>query len=265
MSEENDRAQDGGAPSGGGGPGSGNPPSGPGDPSAGPAERLEAVRSRIRRAAERAGRDPAGITLVAVSKTFPAERVLELAAAGQRIFGENRVQEARDKLPAIREAWSGAPLTWRLIGHLQRNKVKQALELFDTVDSVDSFRLLDTVAGEAARTGRTVPVLLEFNCSGEASKGGFEPEEFEALVRRLAEAPAGVDPRGFLTIGPLADDPEAARPAFRRLREIRDRFQDRLGREFPELSMGMSGDMEIGIEEGATQVRVGTALFGSRG
>jgi pyridoxal phosphate enzyme (YggS family) len=248
MSEERDHAQD----------------RERGSRTSGPAERLEAVRNRIRRAAERASRDPAGITLVAVSKTFAADRVLELAAAGQTVFGENRVQEARDKIPAVNQAWSGPPLTWRLIGHLQRNKVKQALGLFGAVDSVDSFRLLDAIAAEAAKTGRTVPVLLEFNCSGEASKGGFEPEDFDAVARRLAEEPAGVDARGFLTIGPLADDPETARPAFRRLREIRDRFQERLGREFTELSMGMSGDLEIGIEEGATQVRVGTALFGSR-
>ncbi len=259
MSEERDRAQNRGRP------GEAGPPEDSGrTEDAGPAGRLETVRDRIRKAAERAGRDPAEITLVAVSKTVPAARVAELAAAGQGVFGENRVQEARDKVPEVNRVWSGPPLTWRLIGHLQRNKVKQALALFDTVDSVDSFRLLDAIAGEAVRAGRTVPVLLEFNCSGEASKGGFEPEEFEALARRLAEPPAGVDPRGFLTIGPLADDPEAARPAFRRLREIRDRFRERLGREFPELSMGMSGDLEIGIEEGATQVRVGTDLFGSR-
>ncbi len=235
--------------------------SGPQGPA--PAARLDAVRLRIARAAERAGRDPAGITLVAVGKTFPAEAVLELARAGQTVFGENRVQEARDKIPAVRAAWDGTPLTWRLIGHLQRNKARQALELFDTVDSVDSFRLLETLSREAVRAGRTLPVLLEFNCSGEASKGGFEPGELEAVVERLAGA-EGLDPRGLMTIGPLSEDPEDARPAFRRLREIRDGVAGRLGRPLPDLSMGMSGDFEIGIEEGATLVRIGTALFGAR-
>jgi hypothetical protein len=189
--------------------------------------------------------------------------VIELARAGQRLFGENRIQEARGKIPAVNAAWDGPALAWYLVGHLQRNKVKPALELFDRVDSVDSFRLLSTLAGEAAGRAGPVSVLLQFNCSGEETKGGFQPGDVEALAAALEETPA-VAPHGVMTIGPLAGDPEAARPAFRQLVRIRDRLARRLGRPLPELSMGMSGDLEIGVEEGATVVRVGTALFGPR-
>jgi hypothetical protein len=149
------------------------------------------------------------------------------------------------------------------VGHLQRNKVKPALGLFDRIDSVDSFRLLEAVAREAAAGSDPVPVLLQFNCSGEASKGGFGEEDAAALADALRTMPA-VDPRGLMTIGPLADDPESARPAFRSLVRIRDGLAAALGRPIPELSMGMSGDLEVGVEEGATVVRVGTALFGAR-
>ena len=226
-------------------------------------DRLAAVERRIRVAAEQAGRDPETITLVAVSKTFAAEQVAELLRAGQVVFGENRVQEARDKIPAVAALWDGPPPFWRLIGHLQRNKVRQALALFGAVDSVDSIRLLDEIARETAGDGIALPVLLEFNCSGEASKEGFDPAAVADVAARLKSI-EGVDPQGLMTVGPLADDPEAARPAFRRLRELREELADRLGRALPVLSMGMSGDLEIGIQEGATMVRVGTALFGSR-
>ncbi len=226
-------------------------------------DRLAAVRRRVREAAERAGRDPESITLVAVSKTFAAERVVELLRAGQLVFGENRVQEARDKIPAVSALWDGPPPLWRLIGHLQRNKLRQALDLFGAVDSVDSFRLLDEIEREAARRGLVLPVLLEFNCSGEAAKEGFDPASVAEVAARLG-ATEGIDPQGLMTIGPLAEAPEAARPAFRLLRELRDELAGRLGRPLPILSMGMSGDLEVGIEEGATMVRVGTALFGAR-
>jgi pyridoxal phosphate enzyme (YggS family) len=190
--------------------------------------------------------------------------VIELAGAGQLVFGENRVQEARSKIPEVTRAWSGPPLTWRLVGHLQRNKVKSALDLFHQLDSVDSFRLLESVAGEAARRKLSVPILLQFNCSGEETKGGFDPKEATTVAKRVGEL-EGVDVRGLMTIGPLAEDPETARPAFQALRETRERLTNELGRALPELSMGMSGDLEVGIEEGATVVRVGTALFGARG
>jgi pyridoxal phosphate enzyme (YggS family) len=235
------------------------PPSRSGDS----ARRLHAVRERIRIAALRAGRDPDAVELVAISKTHPVEAVLELARAGQRVFGENRVQEALAKIPAVGERWDGPPLTWRLVGHLQRNKVKRALEIFESVESVDSLRLLEEVAKVGRGRGRPVPVLLEINCSGEASKGGFAPGEADTLAERLAGTD-GVAVRGLMTVGPLDPDPESARPAFRLLRELRDRIAARSGRELPELSMGMSGDLEIGVEEGATRVRVGTALFGER-
>jgi PLP dependent protein len=224
------------------------------------ASRLASVRERLRRAAERARRDPATIVLIAVSKNVEASRVLELASLGQRIFGENRVQEAAAKIPEIASRWSGAPLAWRMIGHLQRNKVRPALGLFDAIDSVDSVRLLETLDATASHP---LSVLLEFNCSGEATKGGFQPEDLPALVegiRRLER----VVPRGLMTVGPLAPDPEASRPAFRRLVELKARLEQDLGRSLPELSMGMSGDLEVGVEEGATLVRVGTALFGAR-
>jgi hypothetical protein len=229
----------------------------------GAAGRLAAVRERIERAARRAGRDPDGIAVLAVSKTVPVEGVLALARAGQRLFAENRIQEARDKIPAVNAAWDGPALRWHLVGHLQRNKVKPALALFDRIDSVDSFRLLEAAAREAEGRSGHLPVLLQFNCSGEATKGGFVEGDIPALARALKTMPA-VDPRGLMTIGPLADDPETARPAFRSLVRIRDALAGEAGRPLPELSMGMSGDLEVGVEEGATVVRVGTALFGAR-
>ena len=226
--------------------------------------RLIAVRERIARAAARVGRDPAEVGLVAVSKTVPAAGVLELAAAGQESFGENRIQEARDKVPRVSGGWNGPPLTWRLVGHLQRNKVKPAVELFDWIDSVDSVRLLEALDGEGARRGAPVRVLLQVNCSGEEAKSGFDPRGMAEVSERLGNL-RFVQVAGFMTIGPLDPDPESARPAFRRLRAIRDEVAGRTGLALPELSMGMSGDLEIGIEEGATLVRVGTALFGERG
>jgi pyridoxal phosphate enzyme (YggS family) len=226
-------------------------------------DRLNAVRERIAQAAVRVGRQPREVTLVAVSKTFPAARVLEFARHGQLVFGENRVQEAKRKIPEITAAWSGEPLTWRLVGHLQRNKVKQALDLFDQLDGVDSLRLLKTVGAEAVRRGCTVPVLLQFNCSEEATKSGFDPTKAEVVAEQVSKE-QGVEPRGVMTIGPLSDDPEVARPAFRRLVEVRERLVKRLARPLPEVSMGMSHDMEVAIEEGATVVRVGSALFGAR-
>jgi len=224
--------------------------------------RLQRVRARIRDAALRAGRDPDSVALVAVSKTVPAAGVLAAARAGQIVFGENRVQEALEKIPRVSAAWPG-PLTWRMIGHLQRNKVRQALRLFDTVDSVDSLRLLDTLVRQAEERPRPLPILIEFNCSGDAGKSGFPPGEWEDVVRRLRESEALVA-EGLMTVGPLEGGPEAARAAFRRLARLREVLQDSLGSPLPVLSMGMSADLEVGVEEGATLVRVGTAVFGPR-
>ena len=235
------------------------PPNGPD----GARERLIAVRERIARAAVRAGRDPGTVGLVAVSKTVAPARVLELAAVGHCVFGENRVQEGMGKIPPVAAGWSGPALTWRLVGHLQRNKARAAVELFDWIDSVDSIRLLEALDLEGARRGRAVRVLLQVNCSGESSKSGFRPEDMAAAAAGLRSLEF-VAAAGLMTIGPLDPDPESARPAFRRLREVRDELEQRSGQPLPELSMGMSGDLEIGIEEGATLVRVGTALFGAR-
>jgi pyridoxal phosphate enzyme (YggS family) len=225
--------------------------------------RLDRVQERIQRAAERAGRTPAEITLVAVSKNMPARRVLALAALGQRVFGENRVQEAASKIPDVASEWKGAPPQWRMIGHLQRNKIRPALALFDTIDSVDSLRLLEALDRDAATSGRAFPVLLEFNCSREATKGGLRSNDVPALLECIRNLSALV-PEGLMTMGPVAMDPEASRPAFRELAGLKERLEQSLGRRFAHLSMGMSGDLEVGVEEGATLVRVGTALFGER-
>jgi pyridoxal phosphate enzyme (YggS family) len=210
------------------------------------------VRARIERAARRAGRDPDDITLVAVSKTHPAAAILEAYRAGVRDFGENRVQEAVAKIEALRE--QGCTPHWHLIGHLQTNKVKVAVDLFDILHSVDSMRLAETIARHARGP---VAVLVEVNVAGESTKFGAAPESVPELVRSLRQLP-NIDVRGLMTVAPRVDDPEDVRPIFRRLR--------RLGHELrlPELSMGMTDDFEVAIEEGSTLVRVGRAIFGPR-
>jgi pyridoxal phosphate enzyme (YggS family) len=231
--------------------------------SPGDADRIRAVEERIVRAAERARRDPATVRLVAVSKTFPPERVVAMATAGLRVFGENRVQETATKRPAVEAVWSGDPLVWRLVGHLQRNKARAAVELFDTVDSVDSFRLLAALGREAERAGRELPVLLQFNCSGEPQKSGFDPAAVEEVGERVPDT-AGITVTGVMTVARHTEDPAGAREDFVRLRDIRERLEETWGRGLPDLSMGMSHDLEIAVEEGATLVRVGSALFGPR-
>jgi pyridoxal phosphate enzyme (YggS family) len=219
------------------------------------AERLEAARERIAAACGRAGRSPDEVTLVAVTKGFPPEAVREAHAAGVRQFGENRVQEAQTKLPTL-ENLSPRP-TWHMIGHLQTNKVKTAVGLFDIIQSVDSLHLAQAIERRAPRSTR-VPVFLEVNVAGEASKQGVAPDELSRLVAATRALP-GLDVRGLMTIAPLVDDPEQARPVFRRLREL----AEPLG--LKELSMGMTDDFEVAVEEGATVVRVGRAIFGERG
>lgn len=230
------------------------------------AANLERVRERIARAAERAGRGLSEITLVAVSKTFPAEAIREAYAAGVRHFGENRVQEWEAKQPLV------ADLTaiWHLVGHLQTNKARRAARLFHTVDSLDSVKLarkLDAamaeLAGSGAQREAALAVLLEVRLAPEETKHGADPEQVPALAEAIAALPH-LELRGLMCIPPLLDDPERVRPYFRRLRELRDDLQQRLGRPLPELSMGMSHDFEVAIEEGATQVRLGTAIFGAR-
>ncbi|NNF08083.1 MAG: YggS family pyridoxal phosphate-dependent enzyme [Candidatus Eisenbacteria bacterium] len=225
--------------------------------------RLQQVLHRIHSAAEAAGRDPAGVKLLAVSKVFPAEAVVRMALLGQTRFGENRVQEAVRKIPEVHSQWDGTLLEWRLIGHLQRNKAKAALDVFTHIDSLDSVRLAEALDAELEKRETSLPVLLQFNCSGETSKGGFEPENWEEAAEAVATK-SSLRVTGLMTIGANTGDPEDARDAFRKLVEIQDRLQQKWGRRLPDLSMGMSGDLEIAVEEGSTMVRVGTALFGAR-
>ncbi len=222
------------------------------------ADHLAGVLHSVHSATLRAGRDPHDVRLVAVSKTHPVEAVAEAAAAGQRVFGESRVQEARDKIPA-----SPAGLEWHFIGHLQKNKVRQALPLFAFFHSIDSMALaqaMDRIAGE---TGRTVEGLVEVNISGEETKHGFTPAQIRAAFPALAGLPH-LRVRGLMTMAPYSDNPEDARPVFRALRELREELQHAHGHPLPELSMGMSGDFVPAIEEGATLVRIGTSIFGER-
>ena len=220
------------------------------------AENLAAVEDRIVAAADRAGRDPADVRLVAVTKTFGPGDVSEAVRAGARLLGENRVQEAAAKIPLCPSA------EWHLIGHLQGNKVRRALALFSAFHSVDTVKLLEEIAKASGETGRRPDLLLEVNVAGEASKFGFRPGDVADALR--AASSLGLSVTGLMTVPPFRPDPEAVRPAFRALRELRDRLQDETGCGLPELSMGMSHDFEVAIEEGATYVRVGTAIFGSR-
>ena len=222
------------------------------------AENLESVRARIAAACARAARAPESVRLLAVSKTYGPEAVRAAAAAGQSIFGENRVQEAAAKIPEC-----PGRLQWHLVGHLQGNKAAQAARLFDWVHSVDSAKLLDALDRHAGEAGRRLEVLVQVNVSGERSKSGLSPEaapEALAIGNRLRN----VRVRGLMTIPPPAEDPETSRPYFRKLRELRDAWAAETGMELAELSMGMTHDLETAIEEGATFVRVGTGIFGER-
>lgn len=222
------------------------------------AGRLEQVEARIAAACDRAGRDRATVRMLAVSKKKPPEIVREAADAGVRVFGESRVQEAAAKIPMC-----PGHLSWHLVGHLQRNKVKRAIPLFEMIHSVDSFRLLETLHDECETAGRNMPVLIQVNVSGEPAKYGIEPDELDDLLETTMEFPR-LDVMGLMTIPPWSEDVEKARPHFAALRELRDKTQEALHFPLPELSMGMSHDFEVAIEEGATWIRVGTALFGER-
>jgi len=224
-------------------------------------DRLTEVRARIAAAARSAGRDPASIVLVAISKTFPLDRVREAYAAGQRDFGENRVQEALDKIEAARDL----PLRWHLVGHLQSNKARRAAQAFAMIQSIDGLELLRKVDAAAAAAGAAPELLVQVDLADEATKHGVPPAAvpplFEAASRLGAARVVGV-----MTLPPYPERPEDSRPWFRRLRELRDGW---LAAGVPaamlrELSMGMSGDFEVAIQEGATIVRVGTAIFGRR-
>lgn len=222
-------------------------------------EILADVNGKIAAACARAGRDPADVEIIAVTKTHGAETVDEARAAGLGIVGENKVQEAAWKKPA-----SAAGPSWHLIGHLQSNKVRPALELFDVIHSVDSRKLVDRIETVAEETGARPRLLLEVNVSGEKSKSGLKPEEVGAVLRHILAACPRVTVEGLMTMAPFSENPEDARPYFRRLRLLRDALEEELGVGLPRLSMGMSGDYEVAVEEGATWVRLGTVLFGER-
>ena len=220
---------------------------------------LERVEQRIDAACERAGRERAEVRLLPVTKTVEPARIEVAIDAGYRTFGENRVQEALPKHDAL----AGRGLAWHMIGHLQRNKVKQALAFAACIESVDRARLVDRIADQLAEAGERRSVLLQVNTSGAESQFGVSPEAAPELACRIAARPE-LELDGLMTIGRLAEDPEDARDCFRTLRRLRDRLRDATGRDLPELSMGMSGDLEVAVEEGATLVRVGSAVFGAR-
>jgi pyridoxal phosphate enzyme (YggS family) len=224
------------------------------------AQNLAAVRDRMAAAARRASRDPAEVRLVAVSKTVAVARLQEAAAAGQRLFGENYLQEARPKVAAL-----GPGVEWHFIGHLQSKKAKGAVELFDLIHSVDRPKLAQALEETAARRGKVQEVLIQVNLAGEESKSGAAPATMPDLLREIRSCPH-LRVMGLMTMPPWLADPEAVRPYFKALRELRDslRLMSLTESMLPELSMGMSGDFEAAIEEGATLVRVGTAIFGSR-
>ena len=222
-------------------------------------DQLGEIRNAIAGAAARAGRTAESITLLAVSKTFPVSDIMQAYADGQRIFGENRLQEAMEKMPQIPQ-----DCEWHLIGPLQRNKVRKALEQgFALIQAVDSMKLAATISRIAGELGITAHILLEVNIDGEASKHGFTPQQLEEEWEALIELP-GLDIRGLMCIPAPVDDPQDARPAFAALRTLAEKLRERGPLPLPELSMGMSHDFEVAVEEGATIVRVGSAIFGKR-
>jgi pyridoxal phosphate enzyme (YggS family) len=228
--------------------------------------RLDEVRRRIDDAARRAGRDPREITLVAVSKTHPASLVAQAIRAGARDLGENKVQEAEEKIEEINDA-SDQRARWHLIGHLQSNKARRAVKLFDLIHTVDSVALVERLERVCEEEGRAeLPVLVQLSLAGEATKAGADANELSLIVERIKRS-ARVRLAGLMTMPPFAEDGEESRPYFRRLRELRDEWRARgafADDGAGELSMGMSHDYEVAIEEGATLVRVGTAIFGAR-
>ena len=228
------------------------------------AARLAEVRARIDAAALRAGREPREVTLVGVTKRVPAERMLEAARAGLICIGENYVQEARAKFAVLASAPEASALRWHLIGNLQRNKARDAALLFDVIETVDRIELATELERRAAAAGRELDVLLQVNVSGEPQKAGVAPGDAPALLAACAPL-AHLRVRGLMTVPEATPLPEEGRAAFARLRELRETLRDSEGGEsLTELSMGMSADFEVAIEEGATLVRVGTAIFGSR-
>ena len=222
------------------------------------ADNFASIRQRIDAACARAGRDPASVTLLAVSKGMPPEAVREAADCGLTLFGESKVQEAKVKIPMC-----PAPLRWQMIGHLQSNKCRDAVHFFEMIQSVDSLELAAEINRWCDKQARAMPILLEVNLAGEATKFGFKAERVLAELDAINALPK-IEIHGLMTIAPWTPEPEKVRPIFRQLRELKTRCEEKLGAPLPHLSMGMSGDFEVAIEEGATIVRVGTLLFGAR-
>ncbi len=224
-------------------------------------QRISEIHQRINRAAEKADRDPSSIRLVVVSKTVSVERVRMAIEAGAGNLGENYVQEARDKYSAL----SALSVTWHFIGHLQRNKARYVVRIFDLIHSVDSTRLAGELNKQAGKVNKIQPILIQVNLAGEKTKSGIPPEETETLVRHISTLPH-LSLQGLMTMPPYFNAPKKVRPYFRQLRILRDRIMDmsieNIGMN--ELSMGMTGDFEVAVAEGATLVRVGTAIFGTR-
>ena len=221
-------------------------------------ENLASLRRRIAAACDRAGRAPDTVTLQPVSKGQPPEAVQAAATLGLTIFGENRVQEARAKM-----AQCPGRLRWHLIGHLQSNKCRDAVQLFEMIQSVDTPALAEEIDKWAGKLAKRMPILIEVNVAGESSKFGCPPERLLTDLPRINALPR-IEIHGLMTVAPYATDPEKVRPVFRRLRELKTECEQILGAPLPQLSMGMSGDFEVAVEEGATIVRIGTAFFGPR-
>lgn len=222
------------------------------------AENLEQIKKRIHAACERAGRSRESVLLLAVSKTHPPETIREAVNLGLTYFGENKVQEAKAKIPN-----SPGKARWHFIGHLQSNKCRDAVELFEMIQGVDSLSIAQEINKRAEQAGKTMPILLEINVAGEGSKFGYNPEQMLADLKAVNALPR-LEIHGLMAIPPYTPVPEKARPYFQKLRELKQQAEAVLGAPLPHLSMGMSGDFEVAIEEGATIIRVGTALFGER-
>jgi hypothetical protein len=222
------------------------------------AESFLQIKARIEAACQRAGRDPASVLLLPVSKGQPAEAIAAAAQFGLRVFGENKVQEAKAKIPQC-----SSRLQWHMIGHLQSNKARDAVQLFSMIESIDSVESAGEVNKWAEKMARRIPILLEVNIAGEASKFGFKAGDVLAKLAEINALPR-LELQGLMTIAPYSPSHERARPIFKALRELRDQCGERLGAPLTHLSMGMSGDFEVAVEEGATIVRIGTALFGPR-
>lgn len=222
------------------------------------AANLQRVRDRIAAACARVGRDPSEVELVSVTKTQPASVVTAAADLGLTIFGENRVQEARAKIGLC-----SSRLRWHMIGHLQSNKCRDAVRLFVMIQSVDTLELAREINKCSEKSAKTMPILLEVNIAGESSKFGYPPEKLLAELSQINALPK-IEIHGLMTVAPWTQTPEKVRPIFRRLRELKTHCENILGAPLPHLSMGMTGDFEVAIEEGATIIRLGSALFGER-